>query len=220
MRKLLLALLALIGFSTGAFAAAAKFNPVTGNFYDLIGSTSPGSSSSSSASTRTIDIPFVSMESNGNLAGCTTCFAPIESTGTGNHIMLMAAYNEPTVIDKCRNGVFTVPPNIATAGNITISITGRSKTAASSKNIAWQLKHKPLANAEAYSTAFLISNSGSVAVSGTQDVMDRVSWTMSISSSTWVASDSVDYVICRTSASVSLVGDYYGRALTVTIPTQ
>lgn len=173
-------------------------------------------------STRTIDIPFTAMGAYGDLAGCTTCFASLESTGSITNVGVVAAFDDTSsaVNGECRTGVFSVASNLATAGDVTITVYGRSKTAAASKNTSWTLKHQPLTNGEAENSGFLISNSGLNAVSGTQGVKDSLSWTMSISSSTWVANDRVKYAICRSSATNNLSGDYYAELMRIQYPTQ
>lgn len=173
-------------------------------------------------STRTIDIPFTAMGAYGDLAGCTTCFASLESTGSITNVGVVAAFDDTSsaVNGECRTGVFSVASNLATAGDVTMTVYGRSKTAAASKNTSWTLKHQPLTNGEAENSGFLISNSGLNAVSGTQGVKDSLSWTMSISSSTWVANDRVKYAICRSSATNNLSGDYYAELMRIQYPTQ
>lgn len=162
----------------------------------------------------TVTLQFYSSKLDAN----ETNFAPIESTSTANTIYLVRAFDDTT--REYASGFFTVPSNLDTSGTITIRTNGRPRTAASA-NIELTLEHLPRSDSESIGGTWLTSNSGNLAVDTTQGDLDQMSWTMSVSSSTWVANDAVFFAISRNpDAGSDLTGDYLLLSVSLDIPVQ
>lgn len=145
-----------------------------------------------------------------------TNFSVLESTSSAATIYLARAYDDTT--REYANGFFTVPYDIDPSGTITIRLNGRAKTAASA-NTRWALEHIPLTDSESLTTSYRWSDSGDLALDTTAHDLDQLSWTMSVSSSTWASNDALFFRLSRDPAATSdLTGDFYLKSLSIDIP--
>lgn len=114
-------------------------------------------------------------------------------------------------------GGFLLPSNFDSSGTVTIVAVGRSVTAASSKNVAFNFRHLPLADSEAMDSAYTSGASGDSATDATQGDLEVHSW--NLSSPGWAANDWIDFKFSRNpGATNDLTGDWALRALAILIP--
>jgi hypothetical protein len=138
----------------------------------------------------------------------------IEWVGT-NTTRQEARFDDTT--EEFVTGGFPVPSNYNSGGTVTVMVVGRSLTAASSKNTAFNFRHLPLANSEAMDASYSTSASGDKATDATQGDLEVHQW--NISSPGWAAGDWVDFKFSRNpGATNNLTGDWALRGLVILIP--
>ena len=153
-----------------------------------------------------------------SLPATESAFPPSTKVGS-NNLTMAVAFDDTT--QEYRNGVFKVPSDIDTAGTVTLRVAGRSATGAASKTVEFDFDHYARANGEASdgSTPYTTEASGAKSVDATQNDIDIITWTETVSNLGWSADDEVFFRISRdTGANDDLVGDYYGFSFTVIIP--
>ena len=145
-------------------------------------------------------------------------FPPTVAIGSNNK-QLAVAYNDTT--QEYRNGILKVPANIDTGGTVTLRVTGRAATGASSKTVEFDFDHYARADGEASdeTTPYTTEASGAKAIDDTTTDLTIITWTETVSNLGWVAGDEVFFRISRDPGSNDiLVGDFYGMTFTVLVP--
>ena len=115
---------------------------------------------------------------------------------------------------------FEVPDDIATSGNITFSIWGVRATG-SSGNIVFNALSINKQSGDSWddATSGVASSSGAKTPTG-DGKEDKFTWTLSISTSTWTAGDTIDLYLARdiSDGADTLSGDYNLTNFLITIP--
>lgn len=101
------------------------------------------------------------------------------------------------------------PSDLASGETIYIDIYGYATTATASKNVKMKFYHSARAVGETWDAAYSTDDSGDVAVSGTQDFIDKITISDTVANYGWTAGDIVFCKLSRVDASANdLVGDY------------
>jgi len=142
---------------------------------------------------------------------------PDEVTTT-NIIQLVADFDDTT--QEFLNGKFTVPDGINLSGTATFRMAGFSRTAAASKNVAFDFDHAPVANDEDLDSAtYTTEASGDKATINNQNDLEQHEWTETVSNLGWVVDDMVYFRVSRKAAAANnLVGDWAMGLFTLFIP--
>jgi hypothetical protein len=115
--------------------------------------------------------------------------------------------------------VFQIPSDIDTSASVTFETYGYSVTAAASKNIELKFYHSPVSNGEDIDASYSFIVSTDKSVSGTQDYVDRITWSGLVSTLGWTANEQVRIKLSRIAPSVNnLSGDYGITHFRITIP--
>lgn len=153
-----------------------------------------------------------------SLEAVETAFATLEQIGT-NVKRIVAAFDDTT--EEFRNGEFTVPGNIDTAGTVTLRAYVKAKTAAASKNVALTFGHDNQNDSGPSDAAspYTDEDSGDKAIDATQDDYTEITWTETVANLGWAANDIVRFRVSRYDASANdLSGDMYWFTFTIEIP--
>lgn len=151
------------------------------------------------------------------LAVLETNFAPTEKISGTNVKKLVAAFDDTT--EEYRNGKFIVPSDIDTGGTVNLTAYVFAKTAAASKNVELRFGHVPIGDGEDFDGSYTNEDSGDQALSATQDYMDKIEWTETVSNLSWAAEDIVYFRISRIEPSANdLTGDLYWESFEIEIP--
>lgn len=106
-----------------------------------------------------------------------------------------------------------------TGGTVTFEAYGYPVTAAASKNIKLKLYHSAKADGESWDAAFASKESGDLAVSGTQDFLNRFTWTETFGNLGWATNDHLRLKGSRIAPSANnLVGDWRFTYFRIRIP--
>jgi len=147
----------------------------------------------------------------------TTNPAPLDTdTGTNGTIkrQLMDDTTEEFVI-----GQGQICSDIDLTGTVTFEAYGYASTAASSKNIELTYRHSAKTDAESWDAAYTTTISGDLSLVTTQDLLDRHSWTNTVSNLGWAANDHIRFKLSRTAPTANdLTGDYGVTHFRVRIP--
>lgn len=148
-----------------------------------------------------------------------TQFAPLESTDTANVQYYFRAFDD-TIVEYA-GSAFTAPDNMVSGGTVTFRLCGRAKTAAAAVNVEFDFEHMALAATESMGGTWTAENSGDIAITNTQGVMNCGTWTEHLTNLAWSANDQVKWRVSRTApAGTDLTGDFYLWLFTLYIPVQ
>jgi len=141
-----------------------------------------------------------------------------EVVTTTSIVQTVSAYDDTT--QEYLNGKFKVPTNVDTSGTATFKVFGHSKTAAASKNVAFDFDHAAVANDEDLDSAsYTTEASGDKATINNQNDEEIHSWTETLSNLGWVAGEIVYFRISRKAAGANnLTGDWYLHQFDIAIP--
>lgn len=135
-----------------------------------------------------------------------------------NVILSVAACDDTT--QEYLNGKFIVPNGLNTTGTVTFRAIGHSKTAAASKNVAFDFDHAAVANDEDIDSAtYTTEASGDKATINNQNDVEIHEWTETVANLGWVAEDVVYFRISRDPAATNdLTGDWYLHEFSIEVP--
>ena len=122
--------------------------------------------------------------------------------------------------DECAGGTLTVPSDVDTSGTITFRAVWYSGTATSG-NIMWDFRHSTgQAEGVTWDTALTTEAAAADATQGTVDQLTTTTWTETVSTAAWAASDTVSFLVCRDAnhASDTLAGDAQLLHFTIEVP--
>jgi hypothetical protein len=114
------------------------------------------------------------------------------------------------VNDALERTSLIVPAGIDAAGDVTFEVTGYAVTAASNKLVQWRLSHSAVAGGASWDAAYTDEDSGDQAIEDTQDVLDVLTWTVSVADLGWSAGDNLRIKLARIAASVDELAGAYG----------
>lgn len=142
--------------------------------------------------------------------------APVKDAGTNIDINVLA-FDDTT--DECAGKNFIVPNDVDTSGTATFVVQYYPATA-STNSAFWDFKHLAVDNDESWDQALTTESDGGCAGINTQDDVVTCEWTETLSNLGWVASDLVEFEVCRDAdnASDNLTGDANLITFTVEIP--
>lgn len=144
--------------------------------------------------------------------------APIEKINGTNVDKLVCAFDDTT--EEYRNGILHVPTDVDTSGTVTFRAYLYAKTAAASKNIELRFGHVARNDSEAFDTAYTNVDSGDKAIDATQGDLTEVTFTATVSTLSWAASDQVYFRVSRIAPSANnLSGDMYLESFAIEVPT-
>jgi len=139
-------------------------------------------------------------------------------TGT-NHNTFRHNFDDSTEEFILLEPAFELPSNLDTAGTIYFIIEGYAKTAASA-NVVFKIYHHAVAQGESWDGAYSTLSSGALSCNGTQDYLDRFSFSETVANLGWSANDLLYLKLSRDAgnASDTLTGDYCVVNVKIRIP--
>lgn len=144
--------------------------------------------------------------------------APLDRDVFTNGTKLRQLFDD-TIEEFIERTIPEIPDNIDGAGTVTFIAKGYAKTAAASKNIKLRLGHSAVLAGETFDKAYTDEDSGDLATDSTQDNMDRLTWTETVSNLTWIAGEEIRLQLSRIAPGANnLVGDYGLTSFTLKIP--
>jgi hypothetical protein len=147
----------------------------------------------------------------------TTAFASIEYVDFGTVELNTRAFDDTD--EEYMQSSFKVPEDLDTGGDVTFVVHGASATAAASKNIQCRIGYRVIADSDAIDGSYTNDDSGDLAVDGTQDDLDILSWTETVANLGLVAGEHYQYRFSRIDATANdLVGDYYVISFYIILP--
>ncbi len=141
--------------------------------------------------------------------------APLDTDTGSNGTIKRQLFDDST--EEFLEAVFTVG-TLAGTETVTFEAYGYAVTAAASKNIELKFYHSAKANGENWDAAYSSKESGDLAIDGTQDQIDRSTWTETIANLGWSSNDQIRIKLSRIDASTDdLSGDYGVTHFKITI---
>ncbi|MGE4341418.1 MAG: hypothetical protein AB7E55_36550 [Pigmentiphaga sp.] len=141
------------------------------------------------------------------------------ATGTNRRL---PCYQWELSTERPLHGRLLLPSNLLSSGTVSFTAIGAAVTAETGKNIRLALGHAPLSSGESWDAAYTEVASGNVVAQATDKYLDYVTWTASVSSLGWAASDLVLFDVYRklaTSGS-NLIGNWRFFYLLVSVPRE
>jgi len=147
-------------------------------------------------------------------------FAPPEYVDLGTVELNVRAFANATAEqEEFMQSSFKCPSDLDGSGTVTFVVDGWSKTAVGSKNVEFTFGHRALSASDAIDGAYTGKDSGDLAVDGTQDDFDILTFTETVSNLGWTANETVLYEFSRIAASADdLAGDYYVLNFFIRLP--
>jgi len=122
--------------------------------------------------------------------------------------------------EEYMQGSFRIPDDIDSSGTVTFEVHGWSETAAASKNVQFTIGYRTLGDSDAIDGAYTDDDSGDLAVDATQDDLDILTWTETVSNLGWgTGGELVLYQFSRPAATANdLVGSYFVYNFFIRVP--
>lgn len=140
----------------------------------------------------------------------------VKDEGT-NTDLLVLAFDDTTA--ECRGGTLLVPSDVDTSGTATFRVSGYAATGAASGTV-FSFNHKGVGNNESWDQALTEVLSGTITQNLTQDQVEIGSWTATLSTLAWTASETVVFEFCREPGEAGdvLTGDYHLIHFSIEVP--
>lgn len=139
-----------------------------------------------------------------------TSIAPLD-LDTGTNVLKIKRQLFDDTTEEFVNFQLHLPSDLVGTETIYVDIYGYSATAAASKNVKMKFYHSARAVGESWDAAYATDDSGDIAVSGTQDFIDKITISDTVANYGWAAGDIVFCKLSHVNASADdLVGDYCG----------
>lgn len=121
--------------------------------------------------------------------------------------ILGATFDDSTA--EYRMVTFNVAPDVDTSGSVTFVVKGYPVTAATDDIVMCVTWHE-VGDGENWDGALTTETATASTQSGTQDVIDVITWTETFANLGWVANDFIEFYVCRDAdnASDDLAGDW------------
>lgn len=147
----------------------------------------------------------------------TTAFAPVSYEDLGTVEFKVRSFDDTA--EEYMQGTFTVPDDLYTSGTVTFEVHGFAATAVAAKNVQFTFGYRVIGDSDAIDGAYSDDDSGDLLVDSTQDDLDILSWTETVSNLSLVAGKKVAYRFSRIDAtSDDLSGDYNVWTFLIRVP--
>jgi len=124
-----------------------------------------------------------------------------------------------TVNDSVQLPSFICPADLNLSGTVTFTAYGYATTAAADKFVKLQYSHHGDTTGDTWDVAYTTEDSGDVAITNTQDDLDKVEWTETVANLGWAANDFIRHVLGRIApAGADLAGDFGIVAFSIKLP--
>jgi hypothetical protein len=132
--------------------------------------------------------------------------APL-NTDTGTNVAIKAQLFDDSS-DEAVVGQFQVPSDVNTSGTVTFEAYGYSSAASPDGTVEMAISQVPKNNDEVWDAAYTTTENADAVTFDTQDELKLMSWTETVSTLTWAASDFVQFKLFRDVSEDTLTGDY------------
>ena len=209
----------------GDYNNAADFNQLNENIAAVINTSGTGSPNDT---VNSLDSRVTVLEGAGSTSDTkfdfpagswdypSTNFAPWDTDAGSNGNIRRQLFDDTT--EEFIEAQIELPSSVS--GTVTFDAYGYAVTATASKNIRFKIYHSAKADGENWDAAYATLSSGDLACDGTQDQLDRFTWTDTVSGLGWSANEQVRIKLSRIApGSDNLSGDYGLTHLRITLPS-
>lgn len=124
-----------------------------------------------------------------------------------NGTLLLHYFDDTT--EELVESVIKAPNDLDASGTVTFEAYGYARTAVAAKNIELNVYHSAKTDAENWDAAYASLDSGDLALDGTQDQLDHLTFTETVANLGWAANDHIRIKLSRIAPSeANLSGDW------------